>query len=461
MLRIILFFAACAAAGAQDWPKLHKETLDHFRALIRIDTSDPPGNEKPAVDYIKQILDREGIPNQIYTIDPKRPNLVARLKGSGRKRPLLIMGHTDTVGVQAEKWTFPPFDAALNGGYIYGRGTVDDKDNLTACLMIMVMLKRLNVKLDRDVIFLAEAGEEGSVRYGIVHIVEKHYDQIDAEYCLAEGGGPIRAGGKLRLHSIATTEKIPYAVRLVARGPAGHGSRPLRTNAILHLSEAVAKASNWMPPMRLNDTTRTYFERLATISSPEAAARYNGLLHPDRTRAAQEYMAENEPGHSSMLRTSISPNIIKAGFRVNVIPSEAEATLDIRALPGENMDAFLDQLKGVIKDPAVEIVRAARDTRPAAAPSKLDNEAFRVIERTSEKHYPGAVVLPTMLTGATDMAYLRGKGMQCYGIGAMVDEEDGPKGFGAHSDQERILESSLYKFLEFHWELVVNLAKAQ
>ncbi len=235
----------------------------------------------------------------------------------------------------------------------------------------------------------------------------------------------------------------------------------LLTNALVHLSTAITKVANYRPPLRLNDTTRTYFERLATISSPEAAARYNGLLHPERTAAAQEYMAVNEPGHNSMLRTSISPNMIKAGFRVNVIPSEAEATLDIRALPGENMEAFLGQLKSVINDPAVEIVRAARDTRPPAAPSKLDTTAFQVIEAASRKHYPGAVVLPTMLTGATDMAYLRGKGMQCYGIGAMVDEEDGPKGFGAHSDQERILESSLYKFLEFHWELVVNLAKAQ
>lgn len=461
LLRIFLFAAASFAAQAQDWIAIHKETLEHFRALIRIDTSDPPGNEKPAVDYIKQILDREGIPNQIYSIDPKRPNLVARIKGTGKKRPLLIMGHTDVVGVQKEKWTFPPFDAVLNGGYVYGRGTVDDKDNLTACLMIMVMLKRMNVKLDRDVIFLAEAGEEGSVKYGILHMVQQHFDQIDAEFCLAEGGGPIRTGGKLKWHSIATAEKIPYAVRLVSHGPAGHGSRPLRSNAILHLSEAVAKASNWMPPMRFSDTTRAYFERLATISTPEAAARYNGLMHPERSKAAQEFLWQNEPGHNSMLRTSISPNIIKAGFRVNVIPSEAEATLDIRALPDENMDRFLTQLKGVINDPAVEIVRSERDTRPAAPPSKLDTEAFRVLEQASRKHYPGAVVLPTMLTGATDMAYLRAKGVQCYGIGAMVDEEDGPKGFGPHSDQERILESSLYQFVQFHWDAVLSLAKAQ
>jgi acetylornithine deacetylase/succinyl-diaminopimelate desuccinylase-like protein len=462
---LTLFTLALSTAQAQDaaridWQKIHKETLEHFQALIRIDTSDPPGNEKPAVEYLKSVLEREGIPTQIFSIDERRPNLVARLKGSGKKRPILIMGHTDVVGVQAEKWSFPPFGATLNGGYIYGRGTVDDKDNLTACLMIMLLLKRMNVPLDRDVIFLAEAGEEGSVRYGILHMVQQHFDQIDAEYCLAEGGGAIRSKGKLKLVSVATSEKIPYAVRLVSHGPAGHGSRPLKTNAILHLTEAVVKAANWMPPMRLNDTTRAYFERLATISTPDEAARYNGLLSPEKTAAIQQYLAENEPGHNSMLRTSISPNMIKGGFRVNVIPSEAEATLDIRALPDENLTSFVDQLKRVINDPAVEIVRTARDTRPAAAPSRLDTEAFRAIDAARRTHYAEAITLPTMLTGATDMAYLRAKGIQCYGIGSMVDEEDGPKGFGAHSDQERILESSLYKFVEFHWDIVRSLAGA-
>ncbi|MDX1978708.1 MAG: M20/M25/M40 family metallo-hydrolase [Bryobacteraceae bacterium] len=465
LLRWMFFAAVLGTAQAQDpsridWRQIHQETMEHFQALVRIDTSDPPGNEKPAVEYLKKVLEREGIPTQTFSIDERRPNLVARIRGSGKKRPILIMGHTDVVGVQAEKWTFPPFGAARNGGYVYGRGTVDDKDNLTACLMIMLLLKRLNVTLDRDVIFLAEAGEEGSVRYGILHMVDKHFDQIDAEYCLAEGGGAIRIGGKLKWVSVATSEKIPYAVRLVSRGPAGHGSRPLKTNAILHLSQAVEKAANWMPPMRLNDTTRAYFERLATISTPEEAARYNGLLNPEKTAAIQQYLADNEPGHNSMLRTSISPNMIKGGFRVNVIPSEAEATLDIRALPDENVPAFVDQLQKVINDPAVEIVRTARDTRPPATPSRLDTEAFKAIDQARSRHYREAITLPTMLTGASDMAYLRSKGIQCYGIGSMVDQEDGPKGFGAHSDQERILESALYKFVEFHWDIVWNLARA-
>jgi acetylornithine deacetylase/succinyl-diaminopimelate desuccinylase-like protein len=437
---------------------LEEETLRHFQALLRIDTSDPPGNEAPAVDYLKSVLERDGIPVRIFAIDPKRPNLVARLKGNGSKKPLLIMGHTDVVGVQAEKWKHPPFGAARDGGYVYGRGTVDDKDNLTAALMVMLTLKRLNVPLDRDVIFLAEAGEEGSVRYGIQYMVQNHWDQIEAEFCLAEGGGVYRRNGKLHRMNVGTSEKIPYAVRLIARGPSGHGSRPLENNAVLHLAQAVAKAGTWRTPMRLNDTTRAYFERLATVSAPEDAARFNGITNPEKSEAIQDYFSRNDPGHYSMLRTSISPTILNAGFRVNVIPSEAVATLDIRATPDEDLPKFLDDLRKIINDPNVEVVRTARDTRPGAPPSRLDSEMFRIIETAQKQHYPGALTLPTMNTGATDMAYLRAKGVQCYGIGPMVDEEDAPKGFGAHSDQERILETSLHQFVRFHWDLVVKAA---
>lgn len=459
MLFIVLFLLALPLAGqSPDWRAVEEETMRHFQAILRLDTSDPPGIELPAVEYLKKVLDAEGIPNEILTRDPKRPNLVARLKGSGAKRPLLIMGHTDVVNVDPKKWTFPPFGATRNGGYVYGRGTVDDKDNVVACLMTMLLLKRLKVPLDRDVIFLAEAGEEGNVRFGIKFMVDNHYSKIDAEYCLAEAGGGVRAGGRLRYVSIATAEKIPYAVRLVSSGPAGHGSRPLRTNAIVHLAQAVAKVASWQPPMRLNDTTRTYFERLATISTPEEAARYNNLVNPEQSAAIQEYFAEREPGHNSMIRTSISPNMFQAGYRVNVIPSEATATLDIRALPDENMEQFVNQIRGVINDPAVKIVSEFRDTRPGAPPSPLNNEAFRVIESMVKKHYEGVVTLPMMQTGATDMAYLRARGMACYGIGPAVDSEDGPKGFGAHSDQERILESELQRFVKYHYEIAAALA---
>lgn len=458
-LFLLLIFLT-TTANAQDWAKIQEESLQHFQAILRLDTSNPPGNEGIVVNYLKSVLDREGIENKVFALDPARPNLVARLRGSGKKRPVLIMGHSDVVKVDPAKWTHPPFSATREGGYVYGRGTVDDKDNVTAGLMVMLLLKRMQVPLDRDVIFLCEAGEEASTKFGIQYMVENHWSEIDAEFCFAEGGGVTRTGGKIRFASVQSSEKIPYGVTLTARGPAGHGSVPLRTNAIVHLSQAIAKLSTWSTPMRLNETTKTYFERLAGISTPEEAARYRNLANPEMSGAVQEYFAVNEPRHHSMLRTSISPNIIKGGYQVNVIPSEAEATLDVRALPDENMDRLLEEIRKVINDPAVTVARNERNTRPGARPSRIDTEAFKVIEAAVKEHY-NAVTLPTMSTGATDMAYLRAKGVECYGVGPMTDSEDGPKGFGAHSDQERILEEALHKFVRFHWDIVVNLAKAK
>ena len=458
-LLCVLLLGSPQSAGP-DWKVVEAETLKHFQSLIRFDTSDPPGNEKPAADYLRQVLEAEGIPVEVVSLEPNRPNVIARLKGSGAKRPLLIMGHTDVVNVDPKKWTHPPFSAARDGGYVYGRGTVDDKDNVTAGLMIMLMLKRQNVPLDRDVIFLAEAGEEGSTRVGIQFVVNQHFAKVDSEFCLAEGGGVSRQGGKVKFASVQTLEKIPRGIVLTARGPAGHGSVPLRGNAVVHLANAVAKVAAWKPPVRFNDTTRAYFKRLASISTPEEAKRYLDVISGDAklADAADEHFLQHEPRHASMLRTSISPNIIQGGYRINVIPSEATATLDVRVHPDDDHVKFLEEVKNVIADPAVEAQWAQRDVRPGGTKTDLQSEAFKTIEAMVTKHY-STVTLPSMATGATDMAYLRAKGIQCYGVGPATDIEDGPKGFGAHSDQERILEAELYRFVRFHYEVVETLAR--
>ncbi len=458
MVRFLpLLLSALAGAQSIDWRAINEETLRHYQALVQIDSTDPPGNETKVVEYVKKVLDAEGIPVIVAGKDPARANLIARLKGNGSKKPLLVMGHTDTVKVDAAKWTFPPFSATRKDGYIYGRGTLDDKDNLTAGMMTMVLLKRLKIPLDRDVIFVAEAGEEGATGFGIGYLVDQHWSDIEAEICLAEGGLISRRAGQVRYALIQTAEKLPQGMRLVAKGPAGHGSRPLRSSAVVHLTRAVEKIAMWDPPMRFNDTTRYYFEKIGTVSTPEEAARYNGLFDPAKAPAIREYLAEHEPGHYSMLHTSISPNIITAGYQINVIPSEAQATLDVRALPDENMPAFMELMRKVINDPQIEVISEARNTRPVAPPSRIDSEAFHLIEAANQKVYK-VVTIPQMSTGATDMAMLRAKGVQCYGIGPMVDEEDAPKGFGAHSDQERLLEDALYKFVQFNWEAVTSIA---
>ncbi|MEZ5550632.1 MAG: M20/M25/M40 family metallo-hydrolase [Pseudomonadales bacterium] len=461
VLAVSLFTGSAVAAPQPDWAAIEAEALEHFLALVRFDTTDPPGREIDAAEYLVRALEADGIPVQTFALEAHRPNVVARLKGDGSKLPILIMAHTDTVNVDPAKWQVPPFSATRAGGYVYGRGTVDDKDNLVSALMAMLTLKRLNIPLERDVIFLAESGEEGATQVGIEYMVNNHLDAIEAEFCYAEGGGVTRQNGKVGYAAVQTMEKIPRAIALTATGPAGHGSVPLMDNAILHLAEAVSAVGQWRIPIRLNETTRTYFERLAAISSPEDAQRYMDVLHPDAAirNAADDYFRRHEPRHASMLRTSISPTIFEGGYRVNVIPSDATATLDTRLEPTEDAEAFLEQVRGVINDPSIAVNWAPRNIRPAGT-SSLDTEAFKVIEANVRKHYE-ATTLPTMSTGATDMAYLRARGIQCYGIGPAIDIEDGPKGYGAHSDQERILESELLRFVRFHYDIVADIATSR
>ncbi len=456
-----LLFALCPAPAADrysvDWKKLEAETMDHYLAILRIDSSNPPGDETKVVNYLKPILDREGIPNEVLSLDPKRANLVARLKGNGSKRPIIIMGHTDVVGVQRDKWPVDPFAAIRKDGFVWGRGSSDDKPHVVSSLMTMLLLKRLKVPLDRDVIFIAESGEEGSSRFGIGFLVDQHWNDIAAEYSLAEGGRIISRDGKVRYVEIATTEKTPRTTKLVARGTAGHGSRPRPDNPVLHIAAAVSKFQTWQPAMRLNDTTRAYFERLATISTPEQAYRYNHVADPAHTTEIQRYFLEHEQGNYSVLRTSIVPTIITGGFRSNVIPSQAEATLDIRALPDEDMPKLLDEMRRVIADPNVEVVSDLSHNRPTSPPSTIDSEMFRALERTQKVMFPAAITLPSMLTGATDNAQLRGKGVQAYGFGPIADEKENEL-HGAHSDQERLLETSMHSMVQFLWHTIIDIA---
>jgi acetylornithine deacetylase/succinyl-diaminopimelate desuccinylase-like protein len=450
-----------APAEAQDrypvsWNQVEKETLEHFQAVVRMNTANPPGNETPVAEYLKQVLEGEGISARLLARDPKRANLVARLRGNGAKRPILVMGHTDVVGVQREKWSVDPFGAVRKDGYIWGRGTNDDKDNVTAGLMLLLLLKRQGVKLDRDVIFLAEVGEEGYDQEGLRHVIAKHWEEIDAEFALAEGGGGIIQDGKVLYISVATSEKVRLGVELIARGTAGHGSIPRPDNAVVRLSNAVSRLAAWVQPMRLDETTRTYFQRLAGISPPEAAARYRSLLNSKERAEVERYFAQKELRHNSMIRTSISPNILKAGFRRNVIPSEAEAQIDIRALPDEDLPKFLERLREVIADPGIEIKTSFG--RPAAPASRLNTEMFTALEATQKRIYPGSVTIPLLLTGATDLSPLRAKGIQAYGIGPVVDSEESG---GAHSDDERILEKSLHEFVRFCWHAILEVAAAR
>jgi acetylornithine deacetylase/succinyl-diaminopimelate desuccinylase-like protein len=457
LLLLAIHLPAAPAAPKLDLDAAHKEVVKTLSDFVKVDTVNPPGNETRGAVFLKAFLDKEGIPCEILELEKGRGNLVARLKGSGKKKPILLMGHTDVVGVEREKWTVDPFGGIIKDGYLYGRGASDDKGMTTICLQVMLQLHRLKVPLDRDVIFLAEAGEESSTTVGIDFMVSKHWDKIACEFALNEGGSIMEIDGKIRAVNVATSEKVPRTTLLSSKGTSGHGSQPRNDNAILHLAMAVAKVGAWQPPMRLNDTTRAFFQRIVKIVSPEEAFLYSNLEDPKLGPQVQEKIRATNIAFNAMLRTTISPTIFKAGFRNNVIPGDALATLDIRALPDEDMEAFASTLRNIIDDPAVEVI-VSEGGRKATPPSRLDTEMFLALERAQAKLFPDAVTLPSMTTGATDSAQLRAKGVQAYGLGNVLKREEPSR---IHGNDERVSVPGLKMFLELVWTAVVDVAGAK
>jgi acetylornithine deacetylase/succinyl-diaminopimelate desuccinylase-like protein len=443
-----------APAAQPDFTAALDESIKHLTSFIQVDTVNPPGNETRGAEFLKAILDREGIPAEIVALEAKRGNLVARLKGSGRKKPLLLMGHLDVVGVERDRWTVDPFAGVIRDGYLYGRGAIDDKGMTIALLQTFVLIKRLNVPLDRDVIFLACAGEEGTTHVGIDFMVSKHWDKIACEFALNEGGRIFEENGAVKYVAVATSEKVPRPFLISAKGPSGHASRPIASNAIVHLAAAVARVGTWQAPMRLNDTTREYFRRLASISPPDLASLYNNLEDPQ----VQETLRLHHPAANAALRTTLTPTIIKGGFRINVIPGDALAQIDVRALPDEDIEALASELRRLIDDPQIEVVPPASAGRPATAPSRMDTELFAALERAQKKLFPKAITVPQMTVGATDSAQLRAKGVQAYGINTLVSDADGGR---MHGNDERVNIAGLGRFLEYLWTVVTDVAEVK
>jgi acetylornithine deacetylase/succinyl-diaminopimelate desuccinylase-like protein len=452
---LVLSPLALAQQTAPDFTTAQTEAVKFLGELVKIDTSNPPGNEVRAAEYIKSVLAAEGITARIFESAPGRGNVVARIKGTGKKKPLLLMGHIDVVGVERDKWTVDPFAATVKDGYLYGRGSIDDKAMDAANLEVFLLLHRMKVPLDRDVILLAEAGEEGTTQFGIDFMVAQHWDEIACEYALNEGGDIVEENGKVQYVAVSTTQKVPRGFSLIAKGTSGHGSAPRMDNAIAHLAAAVDKVARWEAPMRLNETTRRFFQQMAKISAPEKAQLYAHVEDP----AAQQKLHQTEPSYYSMLRTSLVPTIIKGGFRSNVIPAEAEARFDVRALPDENMDALKVELAKLMNDPAITFVDAENvNQRPAAPPSGLDTGAFHALEHAQQKVFPGVPTIPIMQVGATDSAQLRAKGVQAYDIGTVMSADDLKR---IHGNDERIQIAGFGKFVQFLYTATVEIAGAK
>jgi len=413
-------------------PKAAEETATFLKDLVRIDTQDPPGNESKVAAYIAGVFKREGIAYEMLEPVPGRASLVARLPGTGAQRPVLMLAHEDVVPVDRSHWSVDPFAAEVRDGTLYGRGASDDKGPLAANIETMLQLHRTGQKFSRDIIFLAEASEETSSPAGMQTIVDRYWDKIACEFALNEGGAAEVTNGHIPYFGVATGEKLPRGVHLVATGKSGHASVPVLDNPVTHLAQAVARLGTWDTPMRTNDTTREFFSRLATISPPEQAALFRDLDNP----ATQRELHEKSPQYYSMLHTTVVPTILKAGFKSNVIPSQAEAVIDIRALPDEDMTAFYNQMSRIVDDPSVKIVpEDLTNNMPAAPSSSLHTAMFAALETVQKQLLPGTITIPIMSTGATDSAFLRAKGVNAYGIRIPRTAAENE---GVHGNDERI-----------------------
>jgi acetylornithine deacetylase/succinyl-diaminopimelate desuccinylase-like protein len=457
MWRVCALVIGLATLGgaADDNRPLGDRTRQYLTDLVRLDTSNPPGNETRVAQYLKQVADAHGIYAELQGSDPTRLNFIARLKGSGKGRPLLLIAHSDTVPAERSQWTVDPFSAENRGGFVYGRGTQDDKSLLAAELAVMVELKRRNIKLGRDLILLSESDEEAGST-GIEWLIKNKYSLIDSEFALNEGGFIQETKDGPRIFHIQTTEKIPTRIILTAKGVSADAAVPRADDPVTHVAAAVAKLAQADQPVRINPTTRRYFRELSRL--PEYSwldAIRRRLDDPATAQAAAGQIRAHDPELDDLLRTTVAPTYLRAGTTGDVIPSSAEARLDVRRMPSETKEELLARFKAIVNDPAVEITLAPGQQMPAAEPSAVTTPLYHSMERAIATKYPHDLVVPFMSRGATDSSYLRARGTAVYGVPVFLRETGEGR---SHGNDERILPKVLEDGVELLWQMVLEAA---
>ena len=441
-----------------DTTALALEAQNWLVNLIKINTTNPPGNEQAAAKYIAGVLAKEGINAEILDLTPGRSAIVARLRSSAVADPskaLLLVAHMDVVGVDRSKWSVDPFGGMVKDSYIWGRGSIDDKSMLAANLAAFVALKRGGVHLTRDVIFLGTADEEQFGDASLKMVVAKYWDKIAAGYAINEGGQVVLKNGKVEYVAVQVSEKVSVDVNLTATGKGGHSSTPTKDNPVVHIAAAVGKIGNYTAPVHLTSIVRRYFETLAPLEDEETSKWMRVVDTSDRGEHAQRFLSDANPMWNSMMRDTVAPTMLQAGIRPNVIPSEAHATLNIRLIPGDTIDLVVNDLKKLVNDPQIKW-----DIRPdggfAAPNSSLDNEFFALITKVSAQEFGGVPVLPFMSTGATDSAQLRLHNVQAYGLRPMpLTEEDQRR---VHGDEERLPVASFAKGVDCITRIVAEFS---
>jgi acetylornithine deacetylase/succinyl-diaminopimelate desuccinylase-like protein len=439
-----------------DWQGVKDEATEILSNYIRINTTNPPGNEMEAARYLEGILRREGIESSIYEPARRRANLMAVVPGEKRGNALVLLNHMDVVPVEKDKWDLNPFGGIVKDGYIHGRGAIDMKGKGVAELMAVLLLKRYKIPLKRDVIFLATADEETGGRWGAKWMLEREPRLKEAVCVLNEGGCIlIRENGALDHYEIATAQKVVAQFSLKATGKTGHGSMPHRDSAAVKLIRALNRLVEWETPFIVIPLVKHYFATLAKVRSPEKAKGYHDIEEALRDPAFAEAFTANSQ-YNAMVRNTLTPTILKAGQKINVIPSMATAAFDCRILPGTSGKDFFAQLRKVIGDEEIVIAPLPEFESIALPPSPLDNELYQAIERVAQRKDPGCMVTPFLITGATDSRFFREIGVPCYDFSPFRLRQEDMK--LVHGHNERISIENLGFASEVIFEIVCEVA---
>jgi acetylornithine deacetylase/succinyl-diaminopimelate desuccinylase-like protein len=449
--------AALAQTASTDLSADQRLAREIFRQLIEINTADSIGDCTAAAGAMAERLKAAGFPEEDLKVlgpNPRKGNLVARLRGTGARKPILLLAHLDVVEAKREDWSFDPFKFLEKDGYYYGRGTSDDKAMAAIFVANLIRLKQEGFKPDRDIIVALTADEEGGDYNGVEWLLKNHPQLIEAEFGINEGGGGAIRSGKRLFNAVQASEKVYQSFLFEVKNKGGHSSRPVRDNAIYQLAAALQRLAAFDFPVSLNEVTRAYFERVSKLESGETAAAMKGVIQNPPDARSVAYL-EGVPAYNATMRTTCVATMLEAGHAENALPQTARATVNCRILPTETAEATRETLVKVVNDGRVTIA-PIRQPKPSP-PSPLTAEAMKPIETVTQQMWAGVPVVPVMSTGATDSLYLRKAGTPVYGTsGIFGDIDDGR----AHGKDERIGVKAFYEGQEYLYRLVKAFASA-
>jgi acetylornithine deacetylase/succinyl-diaminopimelate desuccinylase-like protein len=465
--RLLLFF--CAAlfvplANAQLDDSTKQLSHEIFKQLIEINTTDSVGNVSTAAEAMAQRFRDAGFPeSDIHIAGPndRKKNLVLRYHGSGKYKPVLLIGHLDVVEARREDWTTDPFQFVEKDGYFYGRGTQDMKDGDAIMVTTLLRFKKEGFVPNRDIILALTADEEGGQSNGVDWLINHHRDWIDAEFVLNhDGGGILAEHGKPLMMLIEPAEKLYADYTLVVTSPGGHSSLPVPDNAIYHLTEGLTRLEHYKFPVELNNITRAYFERMSKVDKGEKSADMMAVAKepPDLKAAAR---LSQDPIYNSILHTTCVATRVNAGHANNALPQSAQANVNCRIEPGHTPEEIRKELEKIVADPKVAIsyvgaIGGGPKTK-AVVPPPLRDEIMKPLEKITEEMWPGLPVIPDQASGASDGVYTNAAGIPTYGIsGESVDRDD----IRAHGKDERIREESFYRAVDFYYRFLKLLTSA-